>query len=175
MQTEQGIYTPEQIAAHKAENLRIEREKRIADYKIRSFGQRYRDASLCKLEGNALALEKIQGWMKTPKNMLVYHGTAGIGKTYLCAALTDWCFEKFNDFMYWKEEDLLRRLRLGISEGKGDYLHSMRSMVDHQLVILDDVGSGINPEKFSNRDLEFRREVFYSFWIIAIIQCYQLS
>ena len=117
------------------------------------------------MEGNTLALEQIQKWMAKPnseKNMLIYHGTAGIGKTYLCAALTDWCFEKFNDFRYWKEEDILRKLRLGISEGKGDYLHNLRSFVDTQLLILDDVGSGINPEKFSNRDLEFRREVFYS-------------
>ena len=96
------------------------------------------------------------------KNMLIYHGTAGIGKTYFCAALTDWCFEKFNDFMYWKEEHLLRKLRLGISEGKGDYLDNLRLMIDRELIILDDVGSGINPEKFSNRDLEFRREVFFS-------------
>ncbi len=36
-------------------------------------------------------------------------------------------------------------------------------MIDDELVILDDVGSGINPEKVSYRDLEFRREVFFSF------------
>lgn len=157
MQTEQGLPKDFRI-----ERDRLEREKRIADYKLRSFGQRYRNASLCKLEGNPQATAAVNEWMKKPKNMLVYHGTAGIGKTYLCAALTDWCFENFNDFRYWKEEDLLRKLRLGISEGKGDYLHSLRSMIDHELLIVDDVGSGINPEKFSNRDLEFRREVFYS-------------
>lgn len=101
--------------------------------------------------------------MKKPQNMLIYHGTAGIGKTYLCAALTDWCFETFSDFCYWKEEELLRDLRVGISEGKGDYLLNLKFKTDKQLVILDDVGSGINPEKISSRDLEFRREVFYSF------------
>lgn len=101
--------------------------------------------------------------MKNPQNILIYHGTPGIGKTYLCAALTEWCFSKFNSFKYLKEEDLLKKLRLGISEGKGDYLDSMRYMIDHDFVILDDVGSGINPEKSSYRDLEFRREVFFSF------------
>ena len=115
------------------------------------------------MEGNVWALEQVQKWMLKPENILIYHGTAGIGKTYLCSALTEWCFMKFNTFKYWKEEDLLRKLRLGISEGNGDYLDNLRFMIDKDLIILDDVGSGINPERSSNRDLEFRREVFFSF------------
>ena len=163
MQPSERIYTQTEIDAERQQQQRDSREKQIAEYKLLNFGQRYREASLCKLEGNPLALEKIHNWMKNPQNMLIYHGTAGIGKTYLCAALTEWCFKKFDNFFYWKEEELLRKLRLGISEGKGDYLESLRHMIDHDIVILDDVGSGINPEKSSYRDLEFRREVFFSF------------
>ncbi len=35
--------------------------------------------------------------------------------------------------------------------------------MDDEFVILDDVASGINPDKVTYRDLEFRREVFFSF------------
>ncbi len=95
--------------------------------------------------------------------MLVYHGNPGIGKTYLCAALTEWSLVKFDTRRYWKEEELLKRLRIGISDGNGDYLQNLKYYTDDELVILDDVGSGINPSKESYRDLEFRREVFFSF------------
>lgn len=101
--------------------------------------------------------------MKNPKHILLYHGSPGIGKTYLCAALTEWALTCFNSRRYHREEDLLRRLRMGISEGHGDYLINLEYLIDDELIMLDDVGSGINPNKVSNRDLEFRREVFFSF------------
>ncbi len=95
--------------------------------------------------------------------MLVYHGSPGIGKTYLCAALTEWSFQKFHTRRYWKEETLLKRLRAGITEGIGDYLQNLKYYTDDELVILDDVGSGINANRETKRDLEFRREIFFSF------------
>ena len=95
--------------------------------------------------------------------MLVYNGSPGIGKTYFLACLIEWCYSNFNTFRYHREEDILRRLRNGIGEGKSDYLMNLEYLIDDQFIMLDDVGSGINPEKVTNRDLEFRREVFFSF------------
>jgi DNA replication protein DnaC len=96
--------------------------------------------------------------------MLVFTGSPGCGKTYLCAALTEWMFKYFNTRRYHKEEKLLRTLRTGISQhGSGDYLLMLEYIMDDEVVILDDVAAGINPGKFTNRDLEFRREVFFSF------------
>ena len=95
--------------------------------------------------------------------MLVYHGSAGIGKTYFCAAIVEWMFTEFSTRRYHREEDLLKRLRSLISEGIGDYVFNLQYLIDDQIVILDDVGNGINPEKFTNRDLEFRREIFFNF------------
>lgn len=115
------------------------------------------------MEGNVNAFQNIIEWMKKPSNILIFNGSPGIGKTYFCAALTEWALSKFNTVRYHKEENLLRALRLGISEGRGDYLTTLELMTDSELVILDDVGSGINADRDTNRDLEFRREVFFSF------------
>lgn len=102
--------------------------------------------------------------MTKPKGMLVFTGSPGCGKTYLCSALTEWIFKCFNTRRYHKEETLLRTLRTGISQNHvGDYLLILEYLMDDDVVILDDVASGINPGKFTNRDLEFRREVFFSF------------
>ncbi len=116
-----------------------------------------------KLVGPSEAIEKILGFMKKPKGILLYHGVPGTGKTYLCAALTVWIFRTFQTQRYHREQELLRRLRLGISEGKGDYLINLEYFIDDEIAILDDVGAGINPTKETNRDLEFRREVFLAF------------
>lgn len=71
---------------------------------------------------------------------------------------------KFNTLRYHTEENLLSKLRNDINQGSGgDYIHNLKFLIDDDLVILDDVASGINPEKSSYRDLEFRREVFFSF------------
>lgn len=138
-------------------------ETYIRGYKTKSFGSRYDDAAICKLQIPEWAAHKVNEYMKNPKDMLVFHGSPGIGKTYLCAALTEWSIKHFNTRRYYKEEDLLRRLRQVISDGQGDYLIALEFLIDDELVILDDVGSGINPSKVTYRDLEFRREVLYSF------------
>jgi DNA replication protein DnaC len=102
-------------------------------------------------------------FLKKPEHMLVFCGAKGLGKTRFCAALTDWSFLMFNTRRYHREKDLLKKLREGISEGFGDYITNLEIMVDDEFVILDDVGSGINVGKHTNRDLEFRREVLYAF------------
>lgn len=114
--------------------------------------------------GDVQMQEAVLKFLNNPKNILVYNGSPGIGKTYFLASLVEWCFSNFNTFRYHREEDILRRLRSGIAaERKSDYLVDLEYLIDDQFIMLDDVGSGINPQKVSHRDLEFRREVFFSF------------
>jgi len=101
--------------------------------------------------------------MKNPKNMLVYMGEYGLGKTYFCAALSEWIVSSFNTYRYYKDSQLLKGLREGISEGFGDYLGALKYKIDDELVILDDVGNGINPDQISYKDLEWRREILLEF------------
>lgn len=86
---------------------------------------------------------------------MVYLGSPGIGKTYFCAALIPWIYGKVNNFRYWNERDLLSRIRSSISESNGDYLKEVYSLIDHDFVILDDLGnSGIN---------DWRKEIILEF------------
>lgn len=107
--------------------------------------------------------KRISDYIKDPKNILLYHGTPGIGKSYMCAALIEWALMNFNHFRYYAEKDLLSKLRDGISEDKGDYIKHLESLIDDDLVILDDVGSCINPKQIQKRDLEWKREIFFNF------------
>jgi DNA replication protein DnaC len=119
-------------------------------------------ASLSGLEIPAWAAQKISEYIKKPKNFLVFVGKPGIGKTQLSAALTEWHLDTFRCSRYWRERDLLAKLRQGIADGNGDYAIALEYCIDDDFLIVDDVGSGINPEKFTTRDLEWRTEVLFS-------------
>lgn len=95
--------------------------------------------------------------------MLVYCGSPGIGKTYFCAALAEWVLTRFNTKRYWKEENLLKKLREDIGNGFGDYAQMLEFYTDDELIILDDVGSGIDAKKYGEKNYDWRCEVFYTF------------
>ncbi len=95
--------------------------------------------------------------------MLVFLGAPGVGKTYFCSALFPWVMKKHRFFRYFNERELLARLRGGIASGLGggDYLNSLKMLLDQEFIFLDDIGSsGFN---------EWRREVIFD----AIDQRYE--
>lgn len=111
-------------------------------------------ANLAKI-GSSPQTSKLAKFLDKPKNFLLYCGSPGIGKTYFCAALTEWAMRTFDTFRYWNEAALLKRLRANMDEYKGDYLESLSQLTDDQLIILDDVGStGLR---------EWREEVLFAF------------
>ncbi len=120
------------------EQLGIERQRLY-------FGERYVGACMAKLNFSDCAMQKIHNWTNNPKNMLVFLGQPGIGKTYFLSALIPWAVDKFNNFRYYKEADLLKKLRTSIAENSGDYLETLKYLIDDELIILDDLGSqGLN-------------------------------
>lgn len=103
--------------------------------------------------------------MKNPEGFLVFLGTPGTGKTYLCACLIEWAKRYFCSFRYYHEEKLLGRLRKGISMNEGDYLDNLCHFIDDDVIFLDDVGSEINCGKTPSDgdNLKFINKVFLGF------------
>jgi len=96
---------------------------------------------------------KITEFMEKPKNFLIYCGNPGIGKTFLCSCLIDWAITNFRSFRYWNESELLKKVRSSIEDFKGDYLETLKYLIDDDLIFLDDIGStGLN---------EWRKEIIF--------------
>ena len=93
--------------------------------------------------------------MKKMKHFLIYCGNPGIGKTYFCAALSEWAEKNFASWRYWKEADLLKRVRSSIDDYKNsDYLDALSYLIDDDLLMIDDIGStGLN---------DWRREIIFA-------------
>lgn len=85
--------------------------------------------------------------------MLVFLGAPGVGKTYFCSALFPMIHKMTNDYMYWNERDYLSKIRKNLDLSGGDYLSTVNYLMDHEFVIIDDIGSsGFN---------EWRTEVIF--------------
>ena len=94
-------------------------------------------------------------FINNPKGFLVYCGTAGYGKTHFCAALADWYIPTFNHVRYWKEDDMLKRVRSVINNySHADYNEELKHILDDDLIILDDIGS--------TGYTEWREEILFS-------------
>lgn len=119
------------------------------------IGERFVGANLGNLvELPRDAQEAIVKWMKGKKHFLVYCGSAGIGKTHLCAALFEWMEINFKCWRFWEERELFRRVRSFISQSKGgDYLDCLKNLIDDEAIVLNDVGSqSVN---------DFREDLFF--------------
>jgi DNA replication protein DnaC len=103
-------------------------------------GRRFAGASLA---GVALGSRgnDVKNWLNKKKNMLIFLGAPGIGKTYFCSALLPWICGKVSSFRYWNERVLLSRIRATMGQEKGDYLKELDYLLDDEFVILDDLGS----------------------------------
>lgn len=98
-------------------------------------------------------LNKLIPFCKSPKNFLLFCGSPGIGKTHFCAALSEWALRNFMTVRYWKEAELLKKLRNSMDAYKGDYLEHLKEMVNHDFLIYDDIGS--------TGSTEWREEVLF--------------
>ncbi len=104
----------------------------------------YSDASLSKIDFNPETNLRLSNWMADPKDILLFIGNPGIGKTYFCAALMNYFKEKNeeNKFIYKNEREFLSQIRSVISEPGGDYTYEVKKMARYPKIwIIDDLGS----------------------------------
>ena len=93
--------------------------------------------------------------MLNKKNFLVFLSNAGVGKTYLAAALVEYAMMNFKSFRRWREIDLFSKLRSSMNEySHSDYEDVLKYLIDDDFLIIDDIGStGLT---------DWRREVIFS-------------
>ena len=128
-------------------------EKKIEELQVKFMGERYRNASLASYEASPEIIKSIKQFLDKKKNFLVFCGNPGIGKTMLCACLVEWAM-KFRSFRYWKEIELLRRIRSSMEHSTGDYQETLEFLIDDSFIMLDDIGStGLN---------DWRKEIIFS-------------
>jgi len=85
-------------------------------------------------------ISRVREWLSTAKNHWLYlHGPVGRGKSHLAVgALKAW-IELGHSGTFKLSRDLLDRIRAGYDDGS--YRDLMRSLVDVELLVLDDLGS----------------------------------
>src|SRR6185369_1815420 len=117
-------------------------QRRADNFKETHFGARYKNARGCSIDKSFHSedVERIWAWMKNGKNNLVLLGPPGTGKTYLCAALVDFVFRRYDTVRYWKEAKLYARLRDAIDSNQ-DYMETLGLCLDDGFVFIDDIGS----------------------------------
>ncbi len=104
------------------------------------FGARFSGATFAKFRFPPEIYDQANEWLKVPKKFMVMTGPPGVGKTYFCSALIA-VGVRFPSFRAWNERDLLQKIRTGIGTQSGDYLQHLQTLVDDQLVIIDDLGA----------------------------------
>lgn len=112
-------------------------------YQERFFGENFVGASLAKIaEDSSGSVERIANWLKNPRDFLVIRGPVGIGKTYICSAMSEFILKKFGHFRAYTDNDLFSSIRNHISEKRaGDYMVILREKIDDDFIIIDDLGS----------------------------------
>ena len=65
------------------------------------FGERYVGVSISQIRAPDWAAVGIQEFMNKKKNFLIYCGSPGIGKTFLCSAMIEWALK---NFQYYQKE-----------------------------------------------------------------------
>ena len=120
-----------------------QKEKLIKQGIINAIGPRYQEAHLSKIKFPENEQIKINEFLKKPKNFLVFIGSPGMGKTYFCASLFEWAVEMFGlgGFRYFNEKELFQKIRSSISQNSGDYLDTLKNLIDSKFLIIDDIGS----------------------------------
>lgn len=116
-------------------------------------GEEYQKAHLSKLNLPENCLQIISDWCKTNKNMLIFLGNPGVGKTYFCAAYINYLIEKKKVFRYMHEKDFFGKLREAINKD-WNYEVEIAKFCASEYLIIDDIGS--------SQMTEFQKEALLS-------------
>ncbi len=116
--------------------------------------QMFRDASMSQItDFTPEQAEAVLNWLKNPKYFLILQSNVGIGKTHICAAITNSRHDEGKYCFYAHESEWIARLQKEreLSEHVGEYL---KQFCDNEFFIWDDFGSNITGSKNNYHDAE---------------------
>jgi DNA replication protein DnaC len=145
------IHQNAQIKAFTAGNILTFKLRMIMQNTIE--GEEYQHAHLSKIHLPDNYLQVISEWCKTGKNMLLFLGNPGVGKTYFCAAYLNYLIEKKKWFRYMHEKDFFGKLREVINNNH-NYEYEIAKICEAEHLIIDDIGS--------SQMTEFQKEALLS-------------
>lgn len=102
--------------------------------------QRFQHASMSQIKYDTPVMKKLNKWINNPKNFLFIIGAPGTGKTYLTSAILNHFGTQYKDVLYLNMRSLLKKLTDAIQMGFSTY-EKIDEMIDHDIVILDDLGA----------------------------------
>lgn len=150
---------PQEFTELQLLQFREEREKRAKEYLDKckreacrkqiaeSFGADYVDASLSRIDFSKEVQARIVQWIRGGKDFLVLVSPPGVGKTYLVAAIINYCHNLYNSIHICNENEFIEKLHRTIRDGWSYKDHIDHICTNYQLMCYDDVGSGITSDK----------------------------
>lgn len=122
------------------------------------FDRRQVGASLSRIKWSHGKAQRLMQWLQKPHGILLLVGPPGTGKTFCMAAVVDWLQPRLDDFMYYTERDLMERVYKAINTPGHDHVRAVEMMMDHRMVLINDMGS----MGFRKDGKEFRQEVWFA-------------
>lgn len=97
------------------ENDFKEYEKEKSRVKSLIFGKRFAGAILSDSLLPEKEMLQLKAWIDKPTDFLIMMGSPGVGKTFHCAAMYDWWFDKRREISYVNENTFFMDIRLVFS------------------------------------------------------------
>lgn len=116
--------------------------------------QMFRDASLSQImDFNDNQEKLIVEWLNNPKYFLIIYSAVGIGKTHICAAITNQRHEQGKYCYYAHESEWISRL-IREKEHNPQVSEYLKLFCENEFFIWDDFGSSISGTKNNYEDAE---------------------
>jgi DNA replication protein DnaC len=106
------------------------------------FDKDVKDAHLLKVEQSTEIMQKLDIWITNPKNIFLFHGNVGTGKSYFCQA---WYNHMYDDkgihhVRALIEDEFIRELKREMTPGK-DPESRLKTICESDYLIIDDFAS----------------------------------
>lgn len=112
------------------------------------IGDRYREASLSKLNLTTEEQNQIYQWMKSKSGFLIYEGSVGVGKTYTMIAIAKFLFDsqikrgiRYPSIFCYPEYAIYKKISSSWSNPSKSEEDEKRILTETKILFIDDLGA----------------------------------